>query len=413
MTVQRGLWDRPGAADSVALCSELEAFAEFGQRSQRSELQVGAHRVPMFVNEFWTASQRAAHRLHEVSYRACFKPQLPRFFVRRLTRPGELVYDPFLGRGTTAIEAALEGRRVAGCDVNPLSRILCGPRLAPPSLADVAARLESLDLDVEAPAPADLDVFFHRDTLRALAALRAHLLAQAESDPVDAWIRMVAVNRLTGHSPGFFSVYTLPPNQATSVTAQRKINAKRGQTPPPRDVKALILRKSGSLLGTLSETDRAALHASAPRLLCADSGQTPDLDDGSVALVVTSPPFLDVVNYAIDNWLRCWFCGIDAERVPITMARTVPAWQAAMTRVFAELHRVVRPGGFVAFEVGEVARGSVRLEEAVLPVAIGQGFEPVCVLVNAQEFTKTAQCWGVDNNARGTNTNRVVVLRRP
>ena len=413
MTAQGGLWDRPGVAAGAALCLELEAFAEFGQPSQRSELTIGAHRVPMFVNEFWTSSQRAAHRLHEVSYRACFKPQLPRFFIHRLTQPGELVYDPFLGRGTTAIEAALEGRRVAGCDVNPLSRILCGPRLAPPSLADVAARLEALDLDVEAPAPADLDVFYHPATLRALAALRAHLLAQAEPDPVDAWIRMVAVNRLTGHSPGFFSVYTLPPNQATSVTAQRKINAKRQQTPPPRDVKALILRKSASLLGTLSETERAALGASTPRLLCADSGQTPELDDGSVALVVTSPPFLDVVNYANDNWLRCWFCGIDAELVPITMARTVPAWQAAMTRVFAELHRVVRPGGFVAFEVGEVARGSVRLEEAVLPVAIEQGFEPVCVLVNAQEFTKTAQCWGVDNNARGTNTNRVVVLRRP
>ena len=410
---QGGLWDRPGVAAGTALCLELAAFAEFGQPSQRVELTIGAHRVAMFVNEFWTASQRAAHRLHEVSYRACFKPQLPRFFIRRLTQPGELVYDPFLGRGTTCIEAALEGRRVAGCDVNPLSRILCGPRLAPPALADVAARLETLDLDVEAPAPADLDVFFHPDTLRALAALRAHLLAQAEPDPVDAWIRMVAVNRLTGHSPGFFSVYTLPPNQATSVTAQRKINAKRGQTPPPRDVKALILRKSASLLGTLSETERAALHASEPRLLCADSGQTPELDDGSVALVVTSPPFLDVVQYANDNWLRCWFCGVDAEQVPITMARTVPVWQAAMARVFAELHRVVRAGGFVAFEVGEVARGSVRLEEAVLPVAIEQGFEPVCVLVNAQEFTKTAQCWGVDNNARGTNTNRVVVLRRP
>lgn len=413
MNAQGRLWDRPGVAASAALCLELEAFAEFGQPSQRSELTVGGHRVAMFVNEFWTSSQRAAHRLHEVSYRACFKPQLPRFFLQRLTQPGELVYDPFLGRGTTLVEGALAGRRVAGCDVNPLSRILCGPRLAPPDLADVAARLETLDLDVDAPAPADLEVFFHPDTLRAIAALRAHLLAQAEPDPIDAWIRMVAVNRLTGHSPGFFSVYTLPPNQATSVTAQRKINQKRGQTPPPRDVKALILRKSESLLKTLSDADRVALQASAPRLLCGDSGRTPELDDGSVALVVTSPPFLDVVNYAADNWLRCWFCGIDAERVPITMARTVPAWQAAMAGVFAELHRVVRAGGFVAFEVGEVARGSVRLEEAVLPVAIAQRFEPVCVLVNAQEFTKTAQCWGVDNNARGTNTNRVVVLRRP
>jgi len=34
------------------------------------------------------------------------------------------------------------------------------------------------------------------------------------------------------------------------------------------------------------------------------------------------------------------------------------------------------------------------------------------VLVNVQEFTKTANCWGVDNNAKGTNTNRVAILQR-
>ena len=62
----------------------------------------------MFINEFWTSKQRAASGLHEISYRACFKPQLPRFFIERLTSAQDyLIYDPFLGRGTTLIEAAL------------------------------------------------------------------------------------------------------------------------------------------------------------------------------------------------------------------------------------------------------------------------------------------------------------------
>jgi len=34
-------------------------------------------------------------------------------------------------------------------------------------------------------------------------------------------------------------------------------------------------------------------------------------------------------------------------------------------------------------------------------------------LVNSQQFTKTANCWGVTNNTRGTNTNRVVLLQKP
>jgi hypothetical protein len=66
----------------------------------------------------------------------------------------------------------------------------------------------------------------------------------------------------------------------------------------------------------------------------------------------------------------------------------------------------------VAFEVGEVRKGTVRLEEAVIPSAVAAGLEPVFVLINAQEFTKTANVWGVSNNRVGTNTNRVVVLRK-
>ena len=51
------------------------------------------------VNEYWTSGQRQASSLHEISYRACFKPQLPEFFISRLTKPGDGVYDPFMGRG--------------------------------------------------------------------------------------------------------------------------------------------------------------------------------------------------------------------------------------------------------------------------------------------------------------------------
>src|SRR6185436_3223765 len=98
--------------------------------------------VETFVNEFWTSRQRAAHSLHEVSYRACFKPQLPRFFIERLTNPGDVVYDPFMGRGTTLVETALLGRVPAGCDINPLSRALAAPRLRPPTAANVARTLD-------------------------------------------------------------------------------------------------------------------------------------------------------------------------------------------------------------------------------------------------------------------------------
>ena len=185
--------------------------------------------------------------------------------------------------------------------------------------------------------------------------------------------------------------------------------------PPLRDVRAILKKKSKALLSDVSTMFGSAVDARAANdavLAIGPASAMPALQSASVQLVVTSPPFLDVVQYANDNWLRCWFCGIDPDAVPITMARTVDAWQAAMREVFVELHRVVRPGGWIAFEVGEVRSGKVRLEEAVVPAATSAGLQPELVMINAQQFTKTANCWGIDNNRRGTNTNRIVLLRR-
>jgi DNA modification methylase len=364
-----------------------------------------------FVNEFWTAGQRQAHAIHEISYRACFKPQLPEFFIARLTAPGDTVYDPFAGRGTTAVQAALMGRRAVANDVNPLSAMLVRPRLRPPTLAAIAGRLRAIDLRGEPVAPdAPLLAFYHPDTLQALTALRAYLQArQADGtlDPVDDWIRMVAINRLTGHSPGFFSVYTLPPNQATSVERQVRINAQRWQVPPPRDIVALILRKSRSLLA-----DGAPPAGPAPLLLTGPAEATPAIADGTVGLLVTSPPFLDIVDYEGDNWLRCWFAGIDPASVPIAIHRSMSAWEAFVRACFTEFARVLRPGAIAAFEVGEVRGGKVLLERHVAAAIQGLPFRIEGVMVNRQSFTKTANIWRVDNNRRGTNSNRIVLARR-
>ena len=391
----------------VSFIKVVRDFAGFGQPSVG--IQEGG--IPYIVNEFWTSGQRQAHSIHEVSYRACFKPQLPEFFIERLTKPGDAVYDPFMGRGTTPVQAALMGRRPVGNDVNPLSVLLTRPRLRPPALNDIADRLGQVRWDEGRVQEEDLLAFYSPRTLCHLDALRTWLIERAPlgdiPDPVDDWIRMVAINRLTGHSPGFFSVYTLPPNQAVSANAQRKINEQRAQTPPDRDIPKLILKKSRSLLSDGPMTS----HPDA-LLVTAPAHTTPTLKDASIQLVVTSPPFLDIVQYAEDNWLRSWFAGIDAASVKIAHHRTEAAWQTMVWETLTELARVVRPRGHVAFEVGEVRGGKVLLERLVWEAARNLPFERLFVVVNQQEFTKTANCWGVCNNAKGTNTNRIVVFQR-
>lgn len=387
---------------------EVRSFSAFGRQTEKFNVDG----IEYFVNEYWTSGQRQSHSLHEISYRACFKAQLPQFFISKLTEPGDLVYDPFMGRGTTLVEAHLLGRSVAGNDINPLSKLLTRPRLAPIRLVDVEAALNTVDWTSGRLSRNDLAPFFHEGTLTKIEALRAWLASEAPLDndaPATApdWVRMVALNRLTGHSPGFFSGRTMPPNQAVSIEAQIRINERNGLVPPLRDVPAIIKKKSKSLL-----RDGPSPVGPSPKLLTKPADKTPELADSAVSLVVTSPPFLDIVQYAADNWMRCWFAGIDPDRVEISMHRTEDGWTEMVHRTLRELARVVKAGGYVAFEVGEVRNGKVLLERLVWAAAQGLPFERLGVLVNDQKFTKTANCWGVVNGSKGTNTNRIVILKR-
>jgi len=400
-----------------------EALERKGRRAPPAASGVfleSSPRVPVYEEELWTARQRQACSIHEVSYRACFKPQLPAYFIDRLSDEGDLVYDPFSGRGTTVVEAALRGRRVVANDISPLSAIFARPRLEVPHVSEVDARLSAIELGQRVRPALDLSMFFHADTEREILNLRAYLNARRRSrseDAIDRWIRMVATNRLTGHSPGFFSVYTLPPNQAVSIEGQLKINQRLEQKPTYRNVRELILRKSMQLQAGLTANDRDRLRraASHARFLEGSAASTRAIGHNSVQLTVTSPPFLDVVQYAKDNWLRCWFNGLDAADIGrrMTILRSVDEWAVAMQSVFAELYRITRPGGWVAFEVGEVRRAAVRLEEIVAPLGTAVGFECQAVLINAQRFTKTANIWGISNNRLGTNTNRIAIFRKP
>ena len=397
-----------------------DSNTDFGsKRTIVDYFESGEIKIPKFINEFWTAKQRQNNPIHEVSYRACFKAELPRFFINLLTKKNDVVYDPFAGRGTTIIEAALLNRYIIANDINPLSTILSRPRLFIPSYAEVEQRLNEIGFKSELRADIDLSMFYHPDTESEIVSLRNYLIKKKKNkaeDFIDNWIRMVATNRLTGHSKNFFSVYTLPPNQAVTSERQKRINELRNQVPSYKSVKNIILKKTRDLTFGLNHKSINKLKKIGENslFLNEDARFVSGIKNNSVHLTVTSPPFLDIVNYVEDNWLRCWFNNINAKKISkkLTITRKLNDWKNAMGQVFAELYRITNNNGYVAFEVGEVRKGTVRLDEHIAPLGIEAKFQPLGILINLQNFTKTANIWGVNNNVIGTNTNRIVIFKK-
>lgn len=404
---------------NFSLKKNLDSFLDNSQKTQVDAFKIKNKSIEKYINEFWTSKQRQASSIHEISYRACFKAQLPRFFLKLLTKPDDVIYDPFSGRGTTIIEAGLLKRKVISNDINPLSEILARPRLNIPSINDVKDKLDRIPLNSKFENEIDLSMFYHEKTEREILSLKNYLYERKESieeDDIDRWIRMVATNRLTGHSIGFFSVYTLPPNQAVSPKRQIKINRKRRQKPEYRGVKERIIKKSISLLRKLTMQQKNYLKeiSKSAIFLTKDARNTPEINENLVQLTVTSPPFLKVVQYLKDNWLRFWFNSINAEVISkkITMESDVNRWSKMMGSVFKELYRITKINGWVAFEVGEIQKGKIKLEDYIVPEGLNAGFVCKGIVINEQDFTKTSNIWGIKNKESGTNTNRIVLFKK-
>ena len=96
----------------------------------------------------------------------------------------------------------------------------------------------------------------------------------------------------------------------------------------------------------------------------------------------------------------------------ITMSKSVEKWSNVMQNVFNELYRITKVGGFVAFEVGEIKNGKIKLDEYIVPLGVKSGFKLLGIIINEQKFTKTANIWGVKNNNKGTNSNRIVLFKK-
>src|SRR6516225_11791857 len=85
-------------------------------------------------------SVRWGHSMHTMcSYHGMFPARVAHYFIQRYSRPGDLVLDPFSGRGTVTLQARVEGRRTVSNDLNPLAYVLSRAKANPPTWTSVVS----------------------------------------------------------------------------------------------------------------------------------------------------------------------------------------------------------------------------------------------------------------------------------
>ncbi|MCY4560184.1 MAG: DNA methyltransferase [Chloroflexi bacterium] len=237
----------------------------------------------------------------------------PEAFVEKhlvYSKPGDLVYDPFSGRGTTAFQSLLSGRRAICSDISPVAICISRAKIQAPSHRETLSRLRQLETEYEVvDDPTHEDEFFNacfsHKTLRQLTYLRSRLAWQ--SDPRDCFISTLVLGSLHGEShrsPRYFS-NRMPRTIATKPAYSMRWWQTHDYVAPDRDVFG-ILRTEVSYR---YDTGRPDLIGDAQLCDVRSAGNTFKSYLGSVKLVITSPPYLDTTHVLEDQWLRNWFVG--------------------------------------------------------------------------------------------------------
>ena len=353
----------------------------------------------------------ATHAWHP--FPAKFPPQLPQYFIERLSEPGQTVLDPMSGSGTTLVEAQRLGRLAIGCDIDPLARMIAAAKLTPVdpidgletgravlqhAQKDYWSRRGALEDDLverfDEKTRGFLDYWFTEDRQLELVAL----LRQVErvESPVRQFLQVVFSSTIIAKSGGVSLARDLAHTRPHRVLDK----------PVPSAFVAFEKRLKAN-----GAPDRAVPSQSEAQVLAAKASDT-GLPPASVDLVVTSPPY---ANNAIDymrahkfslvwfGWalddltsIRRTYLGHDAlaaespvplpERCEETLtelarlderkAHVLRRYFCEMSGVLCEMHRVLRPGGSAVLVVGtSTLRGmDVETHKALAAIACGEGF---------------------------------------
>lgn len=337
--------------------------------------------------DLWhSVSPRWGHAMHTMcSYHGMFPAKVAHYFIQRYSKPGNLVVDPFSGRGTTALQARADGRQTICNDLNPLAYVLSRAKVDPPSWESVNSCLDALEKSYRSSREANPDVsedirmLYHDNTLRQLCFVRRRLLSRT----ITEWCRdeLMLAGALAGIMHGawrrddtsqYLSI-SMPNTFSMSPAYVKKFIRENGLKKIDQDVFECLRNKLARLyLDDVSGPTGRAYHADASQLL---NGQT--LRANSVDLVLTSPPYLRVVNYGTANWIRLWLLGVDGVgreqgegRKQLNEAldhrHTYDSYCEFMLRTVLGIQRVLKRDGVAVLVIGDVKDPE---KEETLPLA--------------------------------------------
>lgn len=335
------------------------------------------------ASEYKQHSYRDFSKIHQMTaYLAMFPPNLPHYFIERFSKVGDLVFDPFSGRGTTAFEACRMGRVGIGNDLNPLAICLTKSKVnIPTNKQDIFKRLKELERQYKPSntnikdISSDIKMLYDESTtLPQLVFLRQNLNKKCK---VDIFILGILTGLMHGkHRKDGTSIYCsidMPNTFSMSPNYVRNFIKTHNLKKPKQNVFDLLkqrikhlLQEQDDVLKNLSqykegfcfETDAIKSSAKVAK----------KYRQNSISLIITSPPYLKNIHYGKYNWIRLWLLDEDTKQVDSNVSiyqktqkikgikDNLPFEKYAqyMQNLFNSWHKILKPKSNAFVVIGDV-----------------------------------------------------------
>jgi DNA modification methylase len=319
---------------------------------------------PQAWNKSYTHSENTLHQLSP--YIGKLKSKIASDLIKKYSNVGDLVVDPFSGAGTIPLESSLLGRDVFASDISPYSKVLNKAKLFPPKSVDSAlSDLESIIKEIRSAKEPNLEkvpdwvkTFFHKDTL--LEALKFSTICIKRKN---YFLHACFLGILHHQRPGFLS---FPSSHLVPYLRNKKYP--RNEYPEMYMYRDLQPRMIAKIQRAFKRGN--AEPQKSQRYFRQSSIENVSLPN-SFDCLITSPPYMNTLDYGRDNRLRLWFIDpLNYNNVDATAAKKKKGFINAMSCLAGKTERHLRESGYCLIIIGELLRtnNEIKLSELTMNI---------------------------------------------
>lgn len=246
--------------------------------------------------------RESERNIHNIALYPCkFIPELPRWAIKKFSKRGDTILDPFIGSGTTFIESILLGRNCLGIDYNPYARLiskvkstLIEPKKIKSEYFNIITNFNKDKEDIKKPLFKGIDFWFNQDVIKVLSKLKKQINSIKDSDLQDFFnvVLSMTVRKSSYIAPGQI------------LTARRKDWRKIKQL-TEKDTLKLFEQISNEYIYYIENFSKYADKTTWTKIIGIDARNINlPKEINSVDLIITSPPYINAMDYVWANRLR-------------------------------------------------------------------------------------------------------------